>query len=61
MAALALTGSEDLADIGCGDGRFLAQLAEQGHHGRLVGLDNSTAMVAAADTVPGIEGVLGDA
>nr|WP_231390432.1 class I SAM-dependent methyltransferase [Nocardia sp. CNY236] len=47
--------------MGCGDGRFLAQLAEQGHHGRLVGLDNSTAMVAAADTVPGIEGVLGDA
>ncbi|MBF6271094.1 class I SAM-dependent methyltransferase [Nocardia farcinica] len=61
LAALALTGGEDLADIGCGDGRFLAHLAEHGHRGRLVGLDNAPAMVAAADTIPGVEGVLGDA
>ncbi|WP_280215802.1 class I SAM-dependent methyltransferase [Nocardia cyriacigeorgica] len=61
LATLELTGSEDLADIGCGDGRFLAHLAEHGHRGRLVGLDSSTAMVAAAHVVPGVEGVLGDA
>ncbi|WP_280203235.1 MULTISPECIES: class I SAM-dependent methyltransferase [Nocardia] len=61
LTALALTGSEDLADIGCGDGRFLARLAENGHRGRLVGLDNSTAMVTAANAIHGVEGVLGDA
>ncbi|WP_228798196.1 MULTISPECIES: class I SAM-dependent methyltransferase [Nocardia] len=61
LATLALTGGEGLADIGCGDGRFLAHLAEHGHRGRLVGLDNAPAMVAAADTIPGVEGVLGDA
>ncbi|MEU7631695.1 methyltransferase domain-containing protein [Nocardia sp. NPDC049220] len=61
LDTLELTGSEAVADIGCGDGRFLAQLVEFGHRGRLVGVDNSTAMVAAADTVPGVEGVLGNA
>ena len=61
LAALELTGSEDLADIGCGDGRFLAHLAEHGHRGRLAGLDNAPAMVAAADAIPGVEGVLGNA
>ncbi|WP_280183056.1 class I SAM-dependent methyltransferase [Nocardia cyriacigeorgica] len=61
LTALALTGSVDLADIGCGDGRFLARLAEHGHRGRLVGLDYSTAMVTATNTIPGVEGVLGDA
>ncbi|MBF6399474.1 methyltransferase domain-containing protein [Nocardia cyriacigeorgica] len=61
LATLALTGSEDLADIGCGDGRFLARLAEHGHRGRLVGLDNSTAMVTAADALPGVDAVVGDA
>lgn len=61
LDALELTGTEDLADIGCGDGRFLAHLAEHGHHGRLVGLDISTAMVTVAGAVPGVEGVVGDA
>ncbi|WP_280471265.1 class I SAM-dependent methyltransferase [Nocardia cyriacigeorgica] len=61
LAALEMTGSEDLADIGSGDGRFLAHLAAHGHRGRLVGLDNSPAMVSATDAIPGVEGVLGDA
>ncbi|WP_342216159.1 class I SAM-dependent methyltransferase, partial [Nocardia abscessus] len=61
LAALELTGEEALADIGCGDGRFLAHLAEHGHRGRLVGLDNSTAMVAAAEAIPGVHAVHGDA
>jgi SAM-dependent methyltransferase len=61
LDALELTGTEALADIGCGDSRFLAQIAERGHRGRLVGVDTSAAMVAAADTLSGVSGVLGDA
>ncbi|MEU4340925.1 class I SAM-dependent methyltransferase [Nocardia sp. NPDC023852] len=61
LDALELTGSEALADIGCGHGRFLAQLTEHGHRRRLVGDDNSTAMVAAADGALGVEGTLGNA
>jgi len=58
---LDLAGTENIADIGCGDARFLAYLAELRHHGRLVGVDASPAMVDAADAVPGVEGVLGTA
>ncbi|GAB4590189.1 class I SAM-dependent methyltransferase [Nocardia sp. IFM 10818] len=58
---LDLTGTEALADIGCGDARFFAQLAARGHRGRLVGVDTSTAMVDAARSVPGVEAVLADA
>ncbi|MBH0777839.1 class I SAM-dependent methyltransferase [Nocardia bovistercoris] len=61
LDALALTGAEALADIGCGDARFLADLVAAGHRGPLVGVDTSPAMVAAARTVPGVAGVLADA
>ncbi|MBF6328426.1 class I SAM-dependent methyltransferase [Nocardia transvalensis] len=61
LDALALAGSEDLADIGSGDGRFLARLALAGHTGRLVGVDSSETMVAAAESIPGVQGVHGDA
>jgi len=61
LAALALTGTEHLADIGCGDARFLAQLAAAGHQGPLVGIDTSPAMIAAADAVPRVRGVFGSA
>ncbi|MEV5834592.1 class I SAM-dependent methyltransferase [Nocardia sp. NPDC052112] len=61
LAALDLTGTEHLADIGCGDARFLAQLAGSGHQGPLVGIDTSPAMVAAANAVPGVRGVYGSA
>ncbi|WP_040703620.1 MULTISPECIES: class I SAM-dependent methyltransferase [Nocardia] len=61
LDALELTGGEDLADIGCGDGRFLAHLARSGHRGRLVGVDNSPAMVTATAVVPGVEAVLAEA
>ncbi|MFC8529166.1 class I SAM-dependent methyltransferase [Nocardia sp. NPDC057227] len=60
-APLELTGSEALADIGCGDGRFLAHLIQHGHRGRLVGVDNSTAMVTAVAAIPGVQAVTGDA
>ncbi|MGW6332169.1 class I SAM-dependent methyltransferase [Nocardia rhamnosiphila] len=58
VEALELTGTESVADIGCGDARFLAHLAGHRHRGRLTGVDNSAAMVAAAAAVPGVEGVL---
>ncbi|MGW4369391.1 class I SAM-dependent methyltransferase [Nocardia takedensis] len=61
LGALDLSGAEYLADIGCGDARFLAALRAAGHHGPLVGIDTSPAMVAAADTLPGVRGVLADA
>lgn len=60
LAVLRPTGAEDLADIGCGDARFLAGLRAAGHSGRLVGVDAAPAMVAAANAVPGVTGVLGD-
>ncbi|WP_067650164.1 class I SAM-dependent methyltransferase [Nocardia harenae] len=60
LAAVRLTGAEDLADIGCGDARFLARLSAGGHAGRLVGVDTAPAMIAAANAVPGVDGVPGD-
>ncbi|WP_280414963.1 class I SAM-dependent methyltransferase [Nocardia carnea] len=61
LAALGLTGSEALADIGCGDARFLAYLREMGHTGRLVGVDTSRTMVAAAATITGVTAIHGEA
>ncbi|WP_067469762.1 class I SAM-dependent methyltransferase [Nocardia amamiensis] len=61
LGALALTGAEDIADIGCGDGRFLAHLATSGHAGRIVGADNSPAMVAAAAAITGVDAYRCDA
>ncbi|MFE7801538.1 class I SAM-dependent methyltransferase [Nocardia sp. NPDC057440] len=58
LAAIELTGTEHLADIGCGDARFLANLAACGHRGPLVGLDTSPVMVAAAAAIPGVQAVL---
>ncbi|MEV6279929.1 class I SAM-dependent methyltransferase [Nocardia sp. NPDC051832] len=61
LAAINLTGAEYLADIGCGDARFLASLAAAGHQGPLVGVDTSAAMVGSADLIPGVRGILADA
>ncbi|WP_330255293.1 class I SAM-dependent methyltransferase [Nocardia sp. NBC_00565] len=61
LAALSLTGTEHLADIGCGDARFLADLAARGHQGPLVGIDIAPAMVAEANAIPGVRGVFGSA
>jgi len=47
-AALRLTGDEALLDVGCGPGDWPRHLRQTGHHGRLAGLDQSTAMIAAA-------------
>jgi SAM-dependent methyltransferase len=40
--------SETVADIGCGNGAYLAELARRGFAGRVLGLDMSLGMLAAA-------------
>ena len=67
-----LAGTEVVADIGCGNGLYLAELARRGHRGRLLGVDLSAGMLAAAraavsahtvpaHTVPAAGVVVGDA
>jgi SAM-dependent methyltransferase len=43
-----LTGSETVADIGCGNGIYLAELSRRGHAGRMLGADLSPGMLAMA-------------
>jgi SAM-dependent methyltransferase len=47
-AALRLEGGESLLDVGCGPGMFLRYLRTRGHRGPLLGLDQSSAMLAEA-------------
>jgi ubiquinone/menaquinone biosynthesis C-methylase UbiE len=56
-AALALAGDETLLDIGCGPGRFLLYLRLGGHTGRLLGLDQSAAMLAEGAAAANAAGV----
>lgn len=44
----ALRGPETVADVGCGSGAYLAGLARRGHAGRMLGVDLSPGMLAAA-------------
>jgi trans-aconitate 2-methyltransferase len=48
LAQLDLTGSEAVLDIGCGDGRLTAALAQLVPRGRVLGIDSSPDMIAAA-------------
>lgn len=58
----ALTGAETVADIGCGNGVYLAELARRGHGGRVLGVDLSAGMLQAARARAGLAGLLaGDA
>jgi SAM-dependent methyltransferase len=57
-----LTGTEIVADIGCGNGIYLAGLTSRGHAGRVLGADLSPGMLAAARTgAPQADVILGDA
>jgi SAM-dependent methyltransferase len=57
-----LDGTETVADVGCGNGIYLAELARRGHRGRLLGVDLSTGMLRAARSGAGPAGlVAGDA
>jgi SAM-dependent methyltransferase len=44
----ALTGSERIVDVGCGNGVYLAALRRRGHTGPLLGLDLSAGMARQA-------------
>jgi ubiquinone/menaquinone biosynthesis C-methylase UbiE len=57
-----LAGTETVADIGCGNGIYLAGLASRGHAGRLLGVDLSPGMLAATrSAAPGAVLAVGDA
>lgn len=43
-----LRGDETVADVGCGNGAYLAELARRGHAGPVLGMDLSAGMLAAA-------------
>ena len=66
-AKLALTGDEELLDIGCGDGKVTAELAALVPQGSVVGLDSSEAMIGLAsssfpsDRYPNLTFIKGDA
>ena len=57
-----LGGGETIADIGCGNGIYLAALARRDHVGRLLGVDMSPGMLAASRASAPAAGLLvGDA
>lgn len=57
-----LDGTETVADIGCGNGAYLAELARRDHAGPLVGADLSPGMLAATRArVPAARLLLADA
>lgn len=57
LAALSLTGTETVLDIGSGMGSFVQNLIEEGHTGRVLALDISHAAYLAARQVPGVEAI----
>jgi ubiquinone/menaquinone biosynthesis C-methylase UbiE len=48
LSLAALGGAEVVADVGCGNGRYLAELARRGHAGPVLGADMSPGMLLAA-------------
>src|SRR6185437_546757 len=48
LDALDLTGAETIADVGCGNGIYLAELGRRGHRGGQLGVDASPGMLTAA-------------
>ena len=48
LSLAGLSGHEVVADIGCGNGPYLAELARRGHAGPVVGADLSPGMLHAA-------------
>ncbi len=49
IGKLRLRGDEDVLDIGCGDGRATALIAERLPEGSVLGVDNSASMIACAE------------
>jgi SAM-dependent methyltransferase len=52
---------DTVADVGCGNGRYLAGLATRGHTGRLLGVDMSPGMLAVTRDASGARPVVADA
>ncbi len=48
LAALALDGTERVLDVGCGDGRITAEVADRVPRGSVLGIDPSSRMIAFA-------------
>ena len=48
LCYVAVHGSERVADVGCGNGGYLAELACRGYAGPVLGIDLSAGMLAAA-------------
>jgi SAM-dependent methyltransferase len=48
LSLAGLSGRELVADIGCGNGLYLAELARRGHAGPMAGVDLSPGMLHAA-------------
>lgn len=48
IESLALRGDERILDMGCGDGRLTAMLADHVPHGHVIGIDASPGMLAEA-------------
>jgi SAM-dependent methyltransferase len=48
LGLIALRGDETVADVGCGNGAYLAELDRRGHAGPVLGVDLSAGMLAAA-------------
>jgi SAM-dependent methyltransferase len=62
LGQVTLTGDETVADIGCGNGAYLAELARRGHAGPVLGVDLSVGMLRAARArAPGAVLAAGDA
>jgi SAM-dependent methyltransferase len=52
--------ARSVLDVGCGTGALLRRAREDGHTGRLCGLDPAVGMLEVARTRPDIEWILGD-
>jgi SAM-dependent methyltransferase len=48
LGLVPLDGTEAVADVGCGNGMYLAELARRGHEGPVLGVDMSPGMLLAA-------------
>ncbi len=48
IARLALRGDERILDVGCGDGKVTAEIAQNVPRGEVIGIDASTEMIAFA-------------
>lgn len=55
LAALSLTGTESVLDVGSGTAAFVRRLVADGHSGQVMALDLSLAAYQAAQAIPGVK------